>query len=217
MFAGACKGGDDGDGGKRAGGPDATATLRQSAQAMGAVQSVALALSTEDKPQIPVRGGDIKLLKSGDAEGTIQLAQAGQTVEMNLVALGDAFYIKAVTGGWRKLPKAMAATMYDPSAVLDPQRGISKLLTSVSGAKTEATEEVAGKDAHRIAVTLPREALGDLVPGINQDVPGKVWVSAADHRLLRVRGDLPAEGGGKASVTIDFTEFDKPYQIAAPA
>lgn len=44
-------------------------------------------------------------------------------------------------------------------------------------------------------------------------------MSTADHRLLKVRGDVPpaAGGGDRGSVIITFTEFDAPYTIKAPA
>nr|BFE34915.1 hypothetical protein GCM10010200_071660 [Actinomadura rugatobispora] len=213
-------GGGGGDGGAAAKPAfDAAETLRKSSAAMANVKSAAFTLAAEGKPPIMVQGGDLKLLREGDAEGTLTIEQSGQAVEMRVVVLGDAVYIKAVTGGWRQVPKALVATWYDPSAVLDPQRGISKLLGSVTQPKAEATEKVGGKDAHRVGVVLPRAAIGGLVPGVDSDVRGQVWVGAADHRLLKVRGEIPsaAEGGDKGAVVITFTEFDAPYSIKAPA
>ncbi|MBW8480733.1 LppX_LprAFG lipoprotein [Actinomadura parmotrematis] len=212
------KGGGSGSGsGASAPRQDAGTTLKQASDAMAKLSSVRFNLSTEDNPQITVKSGDMKLLKNGDADGTVQVAQSGNTVELKLVSLGDSVYIDAGTGGWRKVPKMLAATMYDPSAVLDPDRGIAKLLTSVTSPKAEATEKVNGEEADRVAVVLPKTAIGGVIPGVTQDIPGKVWVGTADHRLLKVQGRLPRQGGGgTGTVTIDFTEFDKPYKIVAP-
>ncbi|MFF5265240.1 LppX_LprAFG lipoprotein [Actinomadura viridis] len=212
----ACSGG---DGGGAAPAFDAADTLRRSSAAMAGLKSIGFTMTTEGKPPIMVRGGEMKLLRGGDADGTVTVEQSGQKVEMEIVASGDSVYIKAVTGGWRKVPRAMAATLYDPSAVLDPERGISKLLTTVTGPRAEATEKVGGKEARRVGVTLPKAAVGGLIPGVDADVKGQVWVSTADHRLLKVKGDVPpaAEGGDRGSVIINFTEFDAPYTIKAPA
>jgi lipoprotein LprG len=216
----------DGDGGGGGGGGaaakpafDAADTLRRSSAAMANLKSAAFTLGVEGKPPIMVQGGDLKLLRAGDAEGTLKIEQSGQVVEMQVVALADAVYLKAVTGGWRQVPKALVAAWYDPSAVLDPQRGISRLLGSVTQPRAEATEKVGGREARRVGVVLPKAAIGGLVPGINSDVRGQVWVGAADHRLLKVRGEIPpaAEGGDKGAVVITFTEFDAPYSIKAPA
>lgn len=211
VFTGACDGG--------SGGPakkadfDAAQTLRQAAQAMGSLKSVAFTLESDGKTPVMVKGGDMKLLRGGDAEGTLAVEQQGQKVEMKVVAVGDSIYLDAGTGGWRKLPKGLAASVYDPSAVLDPQRGIAKLLTSAREPSPEAVEKVDGKEAYRVAAKLPKEEVAGLIPGIGEDMDGQVWVGRADHRLLKVRGAFPKDQG---SVTIRFTEFDAPYKISAP-
>jgi lipoprotein LprG len=215
----ACSGEEAKPSGAQAPAFDAGQVLRQASAAMANLKSVGFAMTTEDKPPVPVRGGEISLLRSGDAEGTLTIVQSGQSVEMEIVAVGQNVYIKGLTGGWRQVPKAMASTLYDPSAVLDPDRGISKLLSSVTGAKAEGREKADGKDSYRVGVTLPRAAIGGLIPGISSDVRGQLWVSASDHRLIKVRGEIPplAQGGEKGSVIITFTEFDTPYKINAPA
>lgn len=214
VVATACGGGGGDDDG---GGParfDGRKVLADASAAMGRLKSVGVTLSTQNKPPIMVQGGDIKLLKSGDAEGTLTIEQSGQAVEMKLVAAGDSVYLNAGTGGWRKTPRAAAAMLYDPSAVLDPSRGIPKLLTSAVSPTAEAEEKVDGKDAYRVRATLGQDDLARIVPGINSDVDGQVWVSKADQRVLKVKGNVPK--GGKGSVVITFDEFDAPYKISAP-
>ncbi|MEV3920451.1 LppX_LprAFG lipoprotein [Actinomadura coerulea] len=211
VFTGACDGGSGGPGKKAD--FDAAQTLRQAAQAMGSLKSVAFTLESDGKTPVMVKGGDMKLLRGGDAEGTLAVEQQGQKIEMKVVAVGDSIYLDAGTGGWRKLPKGLAASVYDPSAVLDPQRGIAKLLTSAREPSPEAVEKVDGEEAYRVAAKLPKEEVAGLIPGIGEDMDGQVWVGKADHRLLKVRGAFPKDQG---SVTIRFTEFDAPYKISAP-
>ncbi|MFI0482130.1 LppX_LprAFG lipoprotein [Actinomadura sp. 9N215] len=212
LFAGACDGGGSEKPAKKAD-FDAAQTLRQAAQAMGAVKSVAFTVTSEGKTPVMVKGGDLKLLRGGDADGTLTVEQQGQNVEMKVVAVGDSIYLDAGTGGWRKLPKALAATMYDPSAVLDPERGISKLLASAASPQAQAVETVDGKETNRVGAKLPKAQIAGLIPGIDADLDGQLWVSRTDHRLVKVRGAFP---GGKGAVVITFTEFDAPYKISAP-
>jgi lipoprotein LprG len=96
--------------------------------------------------------------------------------------------------------------------VLDPQRGIPMLLTSAKAPEPQAVEKVDGEEAYRVGAKLPKAQIAGLIPGINADLDGQVWVGRADHRLLKVRGRFP--GGG--AVVISFTEFDAPYEISAP-
>src|SRR5690606_16851449 len=102
---------------------------------------------------------------------------------------------KGLTGGYEKASKEQLRSLYDPSAVLDPERGIAKLLTAARGAQPEAREKVGGKDAYRVKVTLPKQEIEGLIPGVDEDLQGQVWISADDHRLLKVRGELPPSGG----------------------
>ncbi|WP_067461933.1 LppX_LprAFG lipoprotein [Actinomadura macra] len=192
---------------------DAAGTLRRASAAMATVKSVGLTMESEGKPPISVRGGDMKLLRNGDAQGTLTMEQSGMDVEMKVVASGSSVYLDAGTGGWQKVPRALAALKYDPSAVLDPERGIAKLLGSLQAPKPEAVEKVAGAEAYRVAAKLPKDRVAGLIPGVTTDVDGKVWVRKSDGRLVKVRGTFP---GGKDTVLITFTEFDVPYKISAP-
>ena len=209
---GACDG-DGGSGEPRKPDFDGAQVLQRAAQAMADLESVAFTLTTQDETPIMVKGGDLKLLRNGDAEGTLTIEQSGHAVEMKVVAVGESIYLDAGTGGWRRAPKALAATMYDPSAVLDPERGIASLLSSLRAPEAEAVEEVGGKEAYRVAATLPQDRIGGLVPGIDADLPGQVWVNKDDGRLVKVRGAFPE---GRGALVIEFTEFDAPYKISAP-
>ncbi|MBD2895328.1 Lipoarabinomannan carrier protein LprG [Actinomadura sp. RB99] len=212
LLAGACGGGGSDKPAPKAD-FDGAQTLKRSAGAMADLKSVAFTVASDGKTPIMVKGGDMKLLRDGDAQGTLTLEQSGQNVEAKVVAKGDTFYLDAGTGGWRKLPKSMASAVYDPSAVLDPNRGIAKLLGSLQAPKAEAVEKVDGKEAYRVAATLPQDQVGGLIPGIGDDLAGQVWVSKADGRLLKVRGAFPK---GQGAVVITFTDFNAPYKISAP-
>lgn len=199
--------------------PSGEQTLQQSAAAMRDLKSVAFTITTEGQPDIAVRGGDVKLLKSGDAQGRLQIQQAGLTVETDFVLIGDTVYYKGLTGaGYQKAPRSQIVALYDPSAVLDPQRGLAKLLTAAQSPRTRARERVGGKDAYKVEVTVPKDTAASLVPGLNADLTGHVWVSAADHRLLKMRGTIPAASGdADGAVVITFTEFDAAYAFKPPA
>jgi lipoprotein LprG len=198
--------------------PKGSEVLSQASAAMRDVNSVGFTLGTEGKPAVPFKRGDIKLLKSGDAEGGIQIQQAGQAVEMNFVLVGPTVYLKGVTGGYQKLPRAMVAQIYDPSAVLDPDRGVAKLLTTATDPTTEAREKVGGKDTYRVKATLPKDTAAALVPGIGQDLTGQVWVATTDHRPVKLKMQVPptAGGGDTGSVIVSLTEFNADYKITPP-
>ncbi|GAA2099120.1 LppX_LprAFG lipoprotein [Actinomadura alba] len=197
--------------------PEGRQVLTQASAAMRPVKSLGFTLDTEGDPPVAVKRGDIKLLKSGDAQGTLQITQGGQPIEISFVLVGQTVHYKGVTGGYQRLPRAMVAQLYDPSALLDPERGVARLLTAATGPKTEAREKVDGKDAYRVRATLPKDVAATLVPGVTADLPGQVWVAAADHRPVKLRMEMAGTGGaGKSHVTVSLNEFDANYKITPP-
>jgi lipoprotein LprG len=198
--------------------PDGRQLLQQSATAMRAVKSVGFAIRSEGNPAISIKSADGRLLDSGDAEGRLQLTQAGQPVEVSFTLVGDTVYFKGATGGYQKLPKATVLALYDPSAILDPQRGVPQLLTTAKEVKTEEQEKVGGQDAYRIKATLSKSVVPALVPGVTQDVTGQVWISTTDHRVLKARLPIPKPGGGgtQGAVTVTFSDFNAAFTITPP-
>jgi lipoprotein LprG len=197
--------------------PEGRQLLAQASAAMRPVKSLGFTLDTEGEPPVAVKRGDIELLKSGDARGTLQITQGGQPIEINFVLVGQTVHYKGVTGGYQKLPRAMVAQLYDPSALLDPERGVAKLLTAATEPKTEAREKAGGKDAYRVKATLPKDVAATLVPGVTTDLPGQVWIAVADHRPVKLRMEMAGTGGaGKSHVTVALNEFDADYKITPP-
>jgi len=192
--------------------PAGDTLVKDSATAMGAIKTAQFLITAEGQiAGLSLRRAEGTLTKEGSAKGTAQVDQAGAAVELAFVIVGDKIYLKGPTGGYQALPLTLAATVYDPSAILDPERGIAKVLKSATGATTEASEAVDGKDAWRVAVTSNGTDLAGLIPGVTGSIPGKLWIADADKRLLKASFTL---SGGTATVT--FKEFDAPVTISAP-
>ncbi|SDZ33482.1 lipoprotein LprG [Micromonospora pattaloongensis] len=160
-----------------------------------------------------IAGAKGVITRAGDAEGTAQLAQGGNPVELNFVVKGDQLYVKGLTGGWQKLPLAAAASVYDPSALLDPDRGVAHVVATARDGRTEARESVDGVDTYRIRATFDTKALTTLVPGLNEQITGTLWVGA-DRRLLH-RIELPVRNR-TGTITVNLTGYDEPVTINAP-
>jgi lipoprotein LprG len=197
--------------------PDGSQLVRDSAAAMKEIKTAKFLITADGAISgLSLRRAEGTLTKEGDAQGTAQIEQAGQNVDLTFVIVGDKIYLKGPTGGYQALPLALAATVYDPSAILDPERGIAKLLSTATDAKTEAAEAVDGTDAWRVAITANGADLSTIIPGVTGNTPGKVWIGKDDKRLHKAVFTLPAEGGATGTVTVTFQEFDAPADIKAP-
>jgi|SRR5690348_5444402 len=198
--------------------PAGDALLKDSAAAMHDVKTAQFKI-TSDGPiaGLSLHQAEGTLTREGNAKGTAEIEQSGQPVEVSFVIVGDKIYLKGPTGGYQALPLALAATVYDPSAILNPDKGIAKVLSTASGAKTEATEDVDGQPTYRVAATMNAADLVTVVPGVTDAVPGKLWISKADKKLLKAAFTLPNVGDTKGgTVTVTFSNFDAPASISAP-
>ncbi len=195
--------------------PSGQELLAKAAEAMKSVKTVGFTIATEGKPPVQVRSADGKLTREGDAQGRIQIEILGSLQELDFVLVGDNVHFKGPTGGYQKMTREQLSQVYDPSAILDPDKGVAKLLASASNPKTEAEEKVGSADAYRIALSLPQEALASLVPGIQQGSDGQVWVDKAAGRLLKASLPL-GQGDASGTVVVTFADYDAPVTITAP-
>jgi lipoprotein LprG len=225
LCASACTGGRSAGQGQPESLPDAAGLLRDSAQAMSELNTVRFNLAVDGAvPGIAIRSAEGVLTKDGNVKGKGQLDQGGGTSEFEFVIVNDSLYLKGPTGGFQRLPAAFAATVYDPSKILDRNTGVPAMLTGTTQARTEAVEDVDGTQAYRIAVTVPKDKLTVLLPGVTSDLNGKLWVATKDpKRLLKAKMEVPApQSGGTApqqdpgSVTLTLSGFNDPVNITPP-
>ncbi|WP_326638554.1 LppX_LprAFG lipoprotein [Streptosporangium sp. NBC_01755] len=201
------------------GASDATAALpsgaelvKKSAEATRAVKSATFSMETEGAPPVPVKKASGRLSGTGDADGTIQIDVAGSLQEISFVLIGETVHFKGVTGGFQKMSRSQLAAIYDPSAILNPEKGVVQLLSNALDPKTQAAEKVNGADAYRVSATLSQQVLATMVPGLAQSVDGTLWIDKATSHLLKA--DLPLTGG---KVIVLFGDYDVPVQVTAPA
>ncbi|HEY2947149.1 MAG TPA: LppX_LprAFG lipoprotein [Micromonosporaceae bacterium] len=196
--------------------PDGAGLVSSAAREMGGVKTARFVITTEGTvDRLGLTGADAVVTRDGDAKGTATLDQAGAASELTFVVVGDTLHIKGPTGGWQQVPLSMAASVYDPSAILDPDRGVAKVLATASDASTQGTETVDGAAAIKVRATLDSKALAAVVPGIDQNVVGTLWIGADRPLLHRASFTVPGDGGG-GTVTVTLSEFDAPVTISAP-
>src|SRR5258705_2495022 len=152
--------------------PAAEGLLKDSSTAMGGIKTAKFLITADGTiAGVALKRADGVLTKEGNAQGTAQVEQMGTTVELAFTIVGQTMWLKAHTGDYQQLPLALAASVYDQSAILDPNRGIAKVLGTATGGKTEATEAVDGQETYRVAANSSSETLVNVVPGVTGSVP----------------------------------------------
>jgi lipoprotein LprG len=193
--------------------PAADSLLAAAADEMAAVQTVRLRLEADaNVAELPVRQVEAQVTGGGDAAGTAQLDQFGQRLEVAFVVVGDEFHYRLV-GDWQQSTRADAADLYDPSAILDPERGVANLLRTATSAEVDGDEEIEGVATYRVTAGFDPAAVAALLPGAPAGLTGTLWIGVDRPLLHQARFDLP-DGGGP--VTVRLHDHDAPAQISAP-
>src|ERR687893_237833 len=193
--------------------PNGTRLLNDSATAMRTVTTIHFTIRVQGNvPGVPLRYADGRLTRQGSAQGTAKVDRGGQLVQEEFVIIGDTLYLRGPTGGFQELPSTVAGMVYDPSVILNPDRGIAAVLGSGKDATTEARELVARVDTYRLRATFPRQSLGTLVPGLSKDTAGQVWIAVQGSRL--VKAQFPV---GDGLISVHFADYDAPVLINGPA
>ena len=198
--------------------PSGTTLVSESAEAMRAVQTAHIVIEVDGAiSSLPIKMAQGDLKRNGDAKGDIQLQQFGQLIQLDFVLLSGDAYLKFPTGGWQKQAGGTASFPYDPSAILDSERGITKLLSTATNARTEGSETIGGVDTYRVAVDFDNTAASVLVPGVPEGVKGQVWIDKANKRMVKAVVSSPASGTTPAAtMTVTLTNIDVPVTISAP-
>lgn len=197
--------------------PAAADLLTRSADAMRQVTTVALDITVDPAlTTIPVRAAAGSLTAAGDATGTAILVQAGTPVEFTFVVTDGTLYLQGPTGGFAPgIPVSFASSVYDPTALLDPERGVATLLAGATPVETQAREEVDGVDSYRVAANLSQGTVAALVPGVTAPVDGLLWIDAETSRLVKAELAVPA-GSVTGPVTVRLSDFDAPVTVTPP-
>jgi len=193
--------------------PSASEALSKSAAAMASVSSAKFALTVAGElPAVTVQAAQGALTDQGDARGTATIVQFGQLVEVEFVLVGGDLYLKGATGGFTRVPAALAGAVYDPSAILDPTKGVAKVLSSVTNPALTGTDG----DAWLISGSVPAAVAAGLVPGIGTDVTGMFTIEMATFELTAADLTLDGSDGKPATVKVELSELNEPVSISPP-
>lgn len=202
-------------------GQDAAALLRESSAATKDIKSAHFTLKVNGSIEgLSVNSAQGDLTKeggpSGAAKGTVNMELFGNRIEGEFVLVDNTIYIKGPTGPYQQLPASLIASVYDPSAILNPDKGISKVLASVQNPKVEGTETVDGQATTKISGKAAKDVVSSIVPGVNTDVDITFWLRQDNKQPVKAQASLPGKDGKPASVEVTLSDVDKPVTITKP-
>jgi lipoprotein LprG len=201
--------------------PDGAQLVQRAAEATRQIETVHFDLTVDGRIQgIAISTAQGQLTKAGNVKGSAVITMTGQPAESEFVIVGDTLYLKGPTGGFQRFPSSVAATVYDPTKILDDNRGLAALIAGATGPSVQGKEDVNGVETYRVKVTFTRNNLGVLLPGVGAttDLPGELWITTAEpNRPVKAKVDVPAAPGTSGgTVTITLSQFNDPVTITPP-
>lgn len=164
-------------------------------------------------------GGEGDIARPASFSGTLQVQALGSSVDVQVVSVDGTVYAQLpLTSGFSVVDPATIG-VGDPGALLDPETGISQLLTSTEDPRLGEESRVDGEVVRQVSGTLPGQLVADLLTSEDpaQDVAAVYSVATDSGQLRQVQLTGPffsADADG--SYTIVLSDYGADVSITAP-
>ncbi|MFC7755470.1 LppX_LprAFG lipoprotein [Tsukamurella soli] len=164
-------------------------------------------------PNLPVKSitGYITNQPVVAAQGNADVTVFGSEVQARFVVQDGILWARMSGDKYSDMGKA--ADTYDPSIILDPDRGLGNIVAKIRDAKVEGRENIDGIDTVRMSGIVPGPVIGVLAPKSHLgDLPTTFWVQeAAPHNLVSAHVAV-----GTATISIDLSQWGVKQTITKP-
>ncbi len=167
-----------------------------------------------------ITGGQGDARRPNSFAGTLNVVAAGFPVSVNVVSTGGVFYAQTPLSSAFTKTDPSAYGFGDPAQLLDPNHGLSSLLTACSGATNKSADLLNGEQLDEVGCSIPGTLVAKLLTSADasQPVQGTVGVVATNHQLRRVVlvGPFFAKGS-PSTFTVVLDKYGENVTITPPA
>jgi hypothetical protein len=178
-------------------------------------------LTSENAPKTGTAliGGEGDIARPASFEGTLKVVALGATADLEVVSVDGTVYAQLpFTSGFSVVDPAQFG-FGDPGALLDPDTGISQLLSQAESAELGEEKRVDGEVVREVSAEIP----GDLVEQIltsedpSQPVQGLFSIASDSGELRRAQLTGPFFSADEdATFTLELSDFGADVEITAP-
>ena len=164
-------------------------------------------------------GGEGDIARPAAFRGTLQVQAFGSSIDAEVISVDGTVYAQLpLTSGYSVVDPATIG-VGDPGALIDPDTGISQLLTAAESPELGEESRVDGEVVREVTGTLPGDLVADLLTSEDpaQDVTAVFSVATDSGELRQVELTGPffsAEDSG--SYTIVLSDLGADVSITAP-
>jgi lipoprotein LprG len=171
-------------------------------------------------------GGTMITGADGDAHrpdgfrGTLTIVQSGFNVTVHIISAQGYFYVQLpFTSSYQSTDPGKYG-FGDPATLLDPNRGLSTLVTSALTTKMADRDRYNGEELYEVDVTLPGDKVAALLTSADktQTVTGRIGVDVDTHQIRRVVLTGPFfDTTRKSTYTLVLDKYGENVSITPPA
>lgn len=170
--------------------PDPGQLLRDAKQSVDSAPSLHFTLTSANVSGTGtlISGGQGVAKRPDGFAGTLTVVAAGFTVSVDVVSIGGVFYARTPLGsGFDKTDPAKYG-FGDPGKFLDPNNGLSSLLSDCASAANGNGDRLNGEQLDEVTCAMPGARVAALLTSADpsQPVQATVGVDSTTHQLRRV-------------------------------
>lgn len=163
-------------------------------------------------------GGEGDLARPSSMQGSFSVAVSGFTANVKVVSVGDVFEAQLpFTSHYAKTNPANFG-LTNPAELLDPNKGLTKLLTLAQNPKLGPSERVGGELLETVSYTVPGTAI-PVLPDENPSQPVQLTVainpSSYELRSVTLVGPLTSATSDSTYV-VTLSNYDEHVNITLP-
>ena len=195
--------------------------LADARQVVNRASALHFVLASEDLPSsgTTLQGGQGDLSRPDQLEGTFQVAVDGLPASVKLIEVGGKFYAKLPFASVYKVSSPAAFGLGDPAQLLDPNAGVSRLLTELKDPKVEGERRVSGELLEEISGSVPGTDVNGFLPDVDtsQTVRLLMDVSPTSHQVRRFQATGPfAKKSVASTYIVTLTRYNERVTINPP-
>lgn len=167
-----------------------------------------------------ITGADGDAHRPDGFRGTLTVVQSGFNVTVHIISAGGYFYVLLPFSSSYEPTDPAKYGFGNPATLLDPNLGLSTLLTSANSASMGDRDRLNGEELYEINVSLPGDRVAALLTSADktQPVSGVIGVDVDTHQIRRVVLTGPFfDKSQKSSFTLILDKYGENVAITPPA
>jgi hypothetical protein len=200
--------------------PAAAPLLDATSHRMLGLRSFHFALRSEGEAQHPPLVQDAEGdVRPPDVSAKANLRQGEVLLEVDLIVVGSAAYLKSFTGGWQQTSPSQLARYFDVSALFSADAGLFAALPHTVSPATGKQSSVSGHTTYQVSGQLPADVVHRLLPlaAPSGAYPVQYWIDPSTNSLWQASLHGSLFDASPSSITFIFSAFDHPVTITPPA